>query len=78
MKDEMTDYELEDAYEEIFKTITKQLSEGVDPLVVSGSLMAIAVRLYRTILNDDDFARVLNAIPETVNVRPYDNPTTLH
>lgn len=74
----MTDYELEDAYEEIFKTITKQLSEGVDPLVVSGSLMAIAVRLYRTILNDDDFARVLNAIPETVNVRPYDNPTTLH
>ena len=72
--------DLEDVYERFYEHMVDELDEGADPLVVSGSLLAIAIRLYRTVLNDNDFEKVLNAIPNNVDVKPYDEgmSRTLH
>ncbi len=39
--------------------------------LVAGTLMAIAVRLYRTSLNDEEFERMMKAVADT-NPEPYD------
>jgi len=39
--------------------------------LVAGTLMAIAVRLYRTSLNDEEFEKMMKAVINT-DARPYD------
>lgn len=40
--------------------------------LVAGTLMAIAVRLYRTSLNDEEFESMMKAVADT-NPEPYDS-----
>ncbi len=40
--------------------------------LVAGTLMAIAVRFYRTSLNDEEFERMMKAVADT-NPEPYDS-----
>ena len=49
--------------------------------MVAGTLMAIAIRLYKTSLSDDGFSQMLQTILDTEgDVRPYgdDDKETIH
>ena len=54
----------------LFKQAVKLLKDYPIELV-AGTLMAIAVRLYRTSLNDQEFEDMMKAVVDT-NPEPYD------
>ena len=61
----------------LFKQAVKLLKDYPIELV-AGTLMAIAVRLYRTSLNDEEFERMMKAVVDT-NPEPYDlKKDTIH
>ena len=51
-----------------------------EPQMVAGTLMAIAIRLYKTSLSDDGFHQMLQTILDSEgDIRPYsDNTETIH
>tara|TARA_Y100000296_G_C5107262_1_gene223221 strand:+ start:446 stop:664 length:219 start_codon:yes stop_codon:yes gene_type:complete len=53
----------------LFKQAVKLLKDYPIELV-AGTLMAIAVRLYRTSLNDEEFESMMKAVVDT-NPEPY-------
>ena len=55
----------------LFKQAAKLLKDYPIELV-AGTLMAIAVRLYRTSLNDEEFEMMMDAVADT-DAKPYDN-----
>ena len=55
----------------LFKQAAKLLKDYPIELV-AGTLMAIAVRLYRTSLNDEEFESMMQAVADT-NPEPYDS-----
>ena len=59
-------------YDKLFD-INIKLSEEYTPMVVAGVLLAQAMRLYRTLLEDEEFTSMVEVIGETsLNVRPYE------
>tara|TARA_R110002167_G_scaffold205558_1_gene409569 strand:- start:803 stop:1060 length:258 start_codon:yes stop_codon:yes gene_type:complete len=59
-------------YDKLFD-INIKLSEDYTPIAVAGVLLAQAMRLYRTLLEDEDFTSMVEMIGETSkDVRPYD------
>ena len=47
--------------------------------MVAGTLMAIAIRLYKTSLSDDGFSEMLQTVLDSEeDVRPYDDKETIH
>ena len=61
----------------LFKQAVKLLKDYPIELV-AGTLMAIAVRLYRTSLNDQEFEDMMKAVVDT-NPEPYDlKKDTIH
>ena len=42
------DKELNEAYDRIFQQVEQLTKEGVEPIVIAGTLMAQSMRLYRT------------------------------
>ena len=71
--------ELQDIYNKIFKQSIKHMQK-YEPQMVAGTLMAIAIRLYRTSLSDDGFSQMLQTILDSEDdVKPYgDDKDTLH
>ena len=71
--------ELQDIYNKIFDQSVKHMKK-YEPQMVAGTLMAIAIRLYRTSLSDDGFSQMLQTILDSeAEVRPYfDEEDTLH
>ena len=71
--------ELQDIYNKIFKQTIKHM-KTYEPQMVAGTLMAIAIRLYKTSLSDDGFSEMLKTILESEkDVRPYfDDEETIH
>ena len=71
--------ELQDIYNKIFDQAVKHMKKH-EPQMVAGTLMAIAIRLYRTSLSDDGFSQMLQTILDSeAEVRPYfDEEDTLH
>jgi|TARA_R110000787_G_scaffold6022_1_gene21304 hypothetical protein len=61
------------AYQQAFETAIT-MSEKHDVQVVAGTYIAIALRLYRTALDEDEFFRLVKFILHT-DVNPYDIPT---
>ena len=49
--------ELQDIYNKIFDQAVKHMKKH-EPQMVAGTLMAIAIRLYRTSLSDDGFSQM--------------------
>ena len=52
-----------------------------EPQMVAGTLMAIAIRLYRTSLSDDGFSQMLQTVLDSEkDIKPYfdDDGETLH
>ena len=53
--------ELQDIYDKIFAETLRHMKK-YEPQMVAGTLMAIAIRLYRTNLSDDGFHEMLQTV----------------
>ena len=72
------DKELQDIYNKIFNQSVKHMKKH-EPQMVAGTLMAIAIRLYKTSLSEDGFSEMLQTILDSENdIRPYFDKDTLH
>ena len=71
--------ELQEVYNKIFEQSIKHMKKH-EPQMVAGTLMAIAIRLYRTSLSDDGFSQMLQTVLDSEDgIRPYnDDKETLH
>ena len=72
--------ELQDIYNKIFKQTIKHMQK-YEPQMVAGTLMAIAIRLYRTSLSDDGFSQMLQTVLDSEeSVKSYfdDEKDTIH
>ena len=73
------DKELQDIYNKIFEQSVKHM-KTYEPQMVAGTMMAIAMRLYKTKLSDEGFSEMLKTILDSENnLRSYDEEEdTLH
>jgi len=72
--------ELQDIYNKIFEQAVQHMKKH-EPQMVAGTLMAIAIRLYRTSLSDDGFSEMLQTILDSEkDIKPYfdDEGETIH
>ena len=71
--------ELQDIYNKIFAESVKHMKK-YEPQMVAGTLMAIAIRLYKTNLSDDGFHEMLQTVLDSEdNIKSYfDDEETLH
>ena len=78
------DIQLQKIYDEFFRLMAKLCAE-YDAQKVTGTMMAIALRLYKTTLTPEDFSKMIQTILNTaeyiepfehMNVKP--NPKKLH
>ena len=58
------DKKLQDIYNKIFEESVKHM-KTYEAQMVAGTLMAIAIRLYRTSLSDDGFHEMLQTVLES-------------
>ncbi len=75
------DKELNEAYDRIFQQVEQLTKEGVEPIVIAGTLMAQSMRLYRTLLSEPDFEKMMDTIFGKLNeIEPYSpkDKTLLH
>ena len=72
------DKELQDIYNKIFEQSVQHIKK-YEPQMVAGTLMAIAIRLYKTNLSDDGFHDMLQTILDSEDdIRPYKDKETVH
>ena len=66
--------ELKEVYNAVFQEVARLiLTEKRQTQIVAATLLAQALRLYKSSLNDADFIRMMNSIPESIDkIRPYD------
>ena len=77
-KNKNKEKELQDIYNKIFKESIEHM-KTYEAQMVAGTLMAIAIRLYRTHLSDDGFHSMLQTVLDSEQeIRPYDEKETLH
>ncbi len=72
--------ELQDIYDKIFAESVKHMKK-YEPQMVAGTLMAIAIRLYKTTLSDDGFHSMLQTVLDSEkDVKSYfdDEEETIH
>jgi len=71
--------ELQDIYNKIFAESLKHMKK-YEPQMVAGTLMAIAIRLYKTNLSDDGFAEMLQTVLDSEDkIKSYfDDKETIH
>jgi len=71
--------ELQDVYNKIFEESVKHM-KTYEAQMVAGTLMAIAIRLYRTSLSDDGFHEMLQTVLDSErDIKSYvDDKDTLH
>ena len=73
--------ELQEIYNKIFDQSVKHM-KTYEPQMVAGTLMAIAIRLYRTNLSDDGFHQMLQTVLDSEeDVKSYfdfDEKDTIH
>lgn len=71
--------ELQDIYDKIFEESIKHM-KTYEPQMVAGTLMAIAIRLYKTTLSEDGFHSMLQTILDSEDkIKPYfDDEETIH
>ncbi len=79
-KNKKKEKELQDIYNKIFKESVDHM-KTYEAQMVAGTLMAIAIRLYRTHLSDDGFHNMLQTIMNSEQeIKPYgdDDEETIH
>ena len=67
------DIKLKSVYKEVFEMALK-MSEKYPQQVVASTYMAIAMRLYRTALAEEEYGRLMKFIMDTP-VEPFNTPT---
>ena len=67
------DIKLNKVYQDVFELAMK-LSEKYPQQVVASTYMAIAMRLYRTALAEEEYGRLMRFIMDTP-VEPFNTPT---
>ena len=69
------DKKLNDCYEELFKKVV-ELQLKYPNQMVAGTMMAQALRIYKSTLKDEDFKSMMETISESEhNIQPYNKPT---
>jgi hypothetical protein len=68
-----SDDDLTNIYQTLYEASLK-LSESNDPGIVAASLMAIGSRIYKTILNAEDYTNIMEKIINT-DVQPFKKET---
>jgi hypothetical protein len=69
------DKKLNDCYEELFKKVVA-LQLKYSSQMVAGTMMAQALRIYKSTLKDDDFKSMIETIVESESkIQPYNKPT---
>ena len=69
------DKKLNDCYQELFEKVV-ELQSKYPTQMVAGNMMAQALRIYRSTLNDEGFMSMIETIAENKDqIEPYDNPT---
>jgi hypothetical protein len=59
------DKQLQDAYDEIFEKIIEMIGmKKYDPQIVAATLMAQALRMYKTILTEEDYIKMVESMAE--------------
>ena len=78
-KNKKKEKELQDIYDKIFAESVRHMKD-YEPQMVAGTLMAIAIRLYRTTLSEDGFHSMLQTIMDSEqDIKPYfDDEETIH
>jgi len=71
--------QLEQMFQELFK-LSVELSERYNnPQMVASTFMAIGIRMYKTVLSDSEYDRMLEFMLDTKDkVKPYDDKGTIH
>ena len=71
--------ELQDIYNKIFEESAEHM-KTYEAQMVAGTLMAIAIRLYKTTLSDEGFHSMLQTVLDSEQeIRPYgDEEDTIH
>ena len=69
------DKKLNDCYQELFEKVI-ELQLKYPNQMVAGTMMAQALRIYKSTLKDDDFKSMIETIVESESkIQPYDKPT---
>jgi len=69
------DEKLEQSHENTMRFVYQQL-ESTDPQMVASTMLAIAIRLYKTILTPQDFEKFVNTVAGDLDkVRPFNRPS---
>ena len=67
----MNDETMQELYNKIF-TMNTKLSNEYDAVAVAAIFVAQAMRMYRTMLNDDEFNRMVETISQSANeTKPF-------
>ena len=71
--------ELQEVYDKIFDQSVKHIKKH-EPQMVASTMMAIAIRLYKTTLTEDGFSQMLQTVLDSEEeIRPYgDDKETIH
>ena len=70
------DKDLEKIYNDVFADAVKYMRD-YDVQAVAATYMAIAMRLYKTHLEDDEYRSMIETVMET-EVKPYNPKKVLH
>ena len=69
------DKKLNDCYQELFEKVVA-LQMKYPNQMVAGTMMAQALRIYKSTLKDDDFKSMIETIVESESkIQPYNKPT---
>ena len=69
------DEKLNQSHENTMRFVYQQL-ESTDPQMVASTMLAIAMRLYKTILTRSDFEKFVSVVAdESDKVEPFDRPS---
>ena len=69
------DKKLDDCYQELFKMVI-DLQLKYPTQMVAGTMMAQALRIYKTTLDDEEFRSMIETIAESESeIEPYNKPT---
>ena len=70
--------QLEQMFQELFDK-SVELAERYNPQMVASTFMAIGIRMYKTVLSDSEYDRMLEFMLDTKDkVKPYDDKGTIH
>ena len=68
--------QLKDLFDLCYQNALRE-ADKTNPQMVASTYMAIAMRIYKTVLSADEYERMLHVITDT-EVEPYEDAETLH